>query len=117
MQHPNARLTPRGRRELVRLVEAGATLRAAAAACGVAVSTAHRWTVRWRCASVKQRATLACLADRSSRPRRSPQRLCGELEQRVLEARRHTGWGPRLLAALVGVPHQTVGVRRFLCTA
>ena len=42
MQHPNARLTPRGRLELVLLVERGASLRFAAAACNVALSTAHR---------------------------------------------------------------------------
>jgi len=108
MQHPNARLTPRGRRELVRLVEAGATLRQAAAACGVAVSTAHRWSTRWRTADCASRASLVCLADRSCRPRQSPRRLSAELEQRILTARRTTGWGPRLLAGVVGVPHQTV---------
>jgi transposase InsO family protein len=108
MQHPNARLTPRGRRELVRLVEGGATLRAAAASCCVAVSTAHRWVSRWRAASSSERASLVCLSDRSSRPFRSPRRVCVELEQRVLEARRSTGWGPRLVAGIVGVPHQTV---------
>jgi transposase InsO family protein len=118
MQHPNARLTPRGRRELVRLVECGATLRAAAAACGVTVSTAHRWVSRWRDAGASDQATLACLQDRSSRPRSSPRRLGGELEQRVVEARRHTGWGPRLLAGVVGIPHQTVWkvLRRYGCS-
>ena len=66
MQHPNARLTPRGRRELVRLVEEGATLREAAAAYGVAVSTACVWTVRWRCGG--RRAGLAGMPARSFEP-------------------------------------------------
>jgi transposase len=50
MQHPNARLTPRGRHELVQLVERGASLRCAAVSCNVALSTAHRWVGRWRAA-------------------------------------------------------------------
>src|SRR4051794_41177129 len=108
MPHPNARLTPRGRRELVRLVETGATLRAAAAACNVAPSTAWVWIGRWRAAPVSERRSLACLHDRSSRPRLSPRRVCAELEARVCEARQATGWGPRLVAGAVGVPHQTV---------
>jgi transposase InsO family protein len=109
MQHPNARLTPRGRRELIRVVEEdGVTLRAAAAAFRVAVSTAHRWVARWRAASPADRASLACLADRSSRPHRCPRRLSTLLEQRVVEERARTGWGPRLIAAVVELPHQTV---------
>jgi transposase InsO family protein len=108
MQHPNARLTPRGRRELVGLVEGGASLRVAAVACGVATSTAHRWVSRWRAADGLARASLACLEDRSCRPRRSPRRVAVELEQQIVEARRQTCWGPRLVAGLVGVPHQTV---------
>jgi transposase InsO family protein len=93
---------------LVRLVERGATLRAAAAACGVAASTACVWMRRWREATAAQRSSLACLCDRSSRPRRSPRRVSGEIEQRVCEARRATGWGPRLVAGALGLPHQTV---------
>src|SRR5690242_11871091 len=118
MPHPNARLTPRGRRELVRLVEDGATLRLAAASCGVAASTACVWMQRWRAASLAERRSLACLTDRSSRPRRCPRMLSGELEQRVVEARRATGWGPRLVAGAVGVPHQTVWkvLRRHGCS-
>jgi hypothetical protein len=72
LQHPNARLTPRGRRELVGLVERGSTLREAAAACGVAASTACVWTRRWRTAALAERASLACLNDRSTLGYRSP---------------------------------------------
>jgi transposase InsO family protein len=108
MQHPNARLTPRGRHELVRLVERGASLRVAAAACNVALSTAHRWVVRWRAATADERTSLACLFDRSSRPHRSPRLLADELQQRIVEARAQTGWGPRLLAGPLGLAHQTV---------
>jgi transposase InsO family protein len=108
MQHPNARLTPRGRLELVLLVERGASLRSAASACNVALSTAHRWVVRWRAATVAERASRSCLADRSSRPHHSPRLLAAEIQARVLEARARTGWGPRLLAGPLGLAHQTV---------
>jgi transposase InsO family protein len=108
MQHPNARLTPRGRHELVLLVERGASLRVAAATCNVALSTAHRWVVRWRAATTAERASLACLLDRSSRPHVSPRLLAADVQQRVLDARAQTGWGPRLLAGPLGLAHQTV---------
>jgi transposase-like protein len=39
-----------GRARLVELVEDGASLRAAAAALGVAPGTAHRWWHRWQAA-------------------------------------------------------------------
>jgi transposase InsO family protein len=118
MQHPNARLTPRGRHELVLLVERGASLRFAAAACGVALSTAHRWVVRWRAATSAERASRACLEDRSSRPHRSPRLLAADIQQRVLEARAQTGWGPRLLAGPLGLAHQTIWkvLRRHGCS-
>jgi transposase InsO family protein len=108
LQHPNARLTPRGRLELVRLVERGSTLREAASACGVAASTACVWTRRWRAAELEDQASLACLNDRSSRPATSPRRCSLELEEQLCAARRETGWGPRLIAGVTGVPHQTV---------
>jgi transposase InsO family protein len=118
MQHPNARLTPRGRLELVLLVERGASLRQAAGACNVALSTAHRWVVRWRGAATGERASLVCLLDRSSRPHRSPRLLAADVEQRVVEARARTGWGPRQIAGPLGLAHQTVWkvLRRHGCS-
>jgi transposase InsO family protein len=106
--HGNAKLGPAGRRALVAAVERGASLREAAAGFGVSPATAHRWWVRWRQASEPQRRSLACLADRSSRPHRSPGRLSDAAQARICAARRRTGWGPRLLAGVVGHPHQTV---------
>jgi transposase len=90
------------------MVEQGSTLRGAAAACGVAASTACIWTRRWRAAALEEQMSLACLNDRSSRPLRSPRRCSAELEERLCVARRETGWGPRLIAGVTGVPHQTV---------
>ena len=106
--HANAKLGLAGRRELVRTVEGGASLRVAAAAFGVAPATAHRWCSRWRQASEPERSSLACLKDRSSRPRCSPRLLTSAEQERICATRRRTSWGPRLIAGEVGYPHSTV---------
>ena len=89
-------------------IEAGSTLREAAATRNVAPATAHRWWVRWRDACPEQRASLVCLHDRSSRPRRSPTMLSAAEQDRICKVRQRTGWGPRLIAGEVGHPHSTV---------
>lgn len=106
--HGNAKLGPAGRLALVRAIEQGMTLRKAAAAFCVSPATAHRWWHRWRQASSVARHSLGCLRDRSSRPRRSPRRLAPELEKRICDCRRATGWGPRLVAGATGFHHSTV---------
>jgi transposase InsO family protein len=109
MPQPNARLTVRGRLELVLYVDAeGASLRAAARAFRCSVSTAHAWVTRWRRASLSERRGMACLADRSSRPHRQPRRLDPLTQARIVLARRRTGWGPRLIAGELGMAHSTV---------
>jgi transposase InsO family protein len=92
-------LTARGRYDVVRrVVRDGETCAQAAAGANVAVSTVHAWVTRWRRASAAERASLACLADRSSRPHRSPTRVPAEEERRICELRERTGWSPRRLA-------------------
>jgi transposase InsO family protein len=109
MQHPNARLTPRGRLDLVLMVEhEGASFRQAARAFGCSLSTVHTWVRRWRAASPIERRGLACLRDRSSRPHRQPRRMSALEQARIVLARRRTGWGPRLVAGELGHPHSTV---------
>jgi len=106
--HANAKLGLAGRRQLVLAIESGASIRAAATAFGVSPATAHRWWHRWLEAGEEARATLSCLVDRSSRPRRSPRQLAPELEEAICLCRRETGWGPRLVAAATGFAHSTV---------
>jgi transposase InsO family protein len=109
MQHRNAPLTPNGRRRLVALVEEdGLTFEVAAATSNVAKSTAHTWVMRWRAASEEERRTLACLRDRSSAPHHRPSLTDAADHDRVCEERRRTGWGPRLIASELGMPHATV---------
>ena len=56
--HANAKLGLAGRFALVRAVEAGLSLQAAAAAFSVSPATAHRWWHRWKNASDEARAAL-----------------------------------------------------------
>jgi transposase InsO family protein len=100
MEDGRCKLGLQGRLELVRLVEAGATFRAAAAALGVAPATAHRWWHRWAAASEAERASRACLRTRSSRPRTCPWALTAEVEAQILAAREKTNYGPMQLQFL-----------------
>jgi len=106
--HRNAKLGLAGRRELVLQIAGGSSLREAAAAFNVSVATAHRWWKRWRQATADERASLACLLDRSSRPARCPRQLAPEAERAICDCRRKTGWGPRLVAGATGFAHSTV---------
>jgi transposase InsO family protein len=102
--HANAKLGLAGRFALVRAIDGGMSLRAAAAAFSVSPATAHRWWHRWL-AGGRERSALR---DRSSRPRRSPRLLASELQGRICDCRRQTGWGPRLVAGATGFAHSTV---------
>src|SRR5207237_4073221 len=102
--HANAKLGLAGRYALVCAIEGGMTLKAAAAAFSVSPATAHRWWHRWLDGG-RQASTLL---DRSSRPHRSPRLLAAELQVRICDCRRKTGWGPRLVAGAPGFAHSTV---------
>ena len=99
--HANAKLGLAGRRQLVRAIESGSSMRAAAVAFGVSPTTAHRW---WHRALAGE-----SLVDRSSRPRRQPRRLSAEEEEAViLRARRETNLGPGRLAGIVHRSRSTI---------
>jgi transposase InsO family protein len=59
---------------------------------GISRQTGYRWLRRY-----KKTGSVTSLADRTSRPHSSPSRTPPEIEQRVIEARRHYGWGARKL--------------------
>jgi transposase InsO family protein len=68
--HTNARLTPRSREALVlAVINRRLTAKAAAVAFAVSERTARKWMARFRAEG------MAGLADRSSRPRRSPRQI------------------------------------------
>ena len=102
--HANAKLGLAGRLAMVRAVEDGLSLKAAAVVFSVSPATVHRWWHRW----LDGGREAGALLDRSSRPSRSPRLLAAELEERICDCRRQTGWGPRLVAAATGFAHSTV---------
>jgi transposase len=102
--HANAKLGLAGRLALVGAIEDGLSLKAAAAAFNVSPATAQRWWHRWLDGGRRPEA----LRDRSSRPWRSPRLLAVELQERICDCRRKTGWGPRLVAGATGIAHSTV---------
>jgi transposase InsO family protein len=108
MEDGRCKLGLLGGLQLVMLVENGSTLRAAAAALGVAPATAHRWWHRWKDASPAERASRACLRTRSSRPRSCPWALNSEEEQAILAARAKTNYGPMQLQFLCGRHRSTI---------
>lgn len=105
--HRNARLGLAGRHELVKAIEAEGQ-RAAARRLSCSPATANKWWRRWQAAGAAERRSLACLEDLPSRPHRSPREVPASEQARICEVRRHTGWGPRLIAGVVGRPHSTV---------
>jgi len=102
MSHPNAPLTPEGRRRLaVLIVEDGWTIRRAAERFQVSPATASKWAKRYR--------SGAPLTDRSSRPRRCPNRLSTRRERRIIALRFTRQWGPHRIGYHLGIPRSTVG--------
>jgi transposase InsO family protein len=84
--HKHARLTPKGRALLVsRVLDEGWTVGDASMAAGVSQRTGFKWLARFKAEG------LVGLADRSSRPKRSPLALTAS-EQSQLEALRRQRW-------------------------
>jgi len=101
--HNNARTTHHSRMLIVQRLAAGWTVAAVAAAQGVSPKTVRKWRDRHVAEGE------AGLADRSSRPRRSPTRLSQEAEQQIEALRRQRLTGPAI-ARQVGRPLSTIGV-------
>src|SRR6266446_2509434 len=99
--HANARLTPRGRAQAFAAIEAGMTVSAACLTFRMSRRTYYRWLPRWRAEGE------AGLVDRSSRPRRSPQRLSVAVERQIAGLREATGFGPDRIGALLGLSPST----------
>lgn len=103
MSHRRAKLTPAGRKLLVeRILEQGWAVPVAADAQGVSVATAYKWVRRY------QAEGEPGLADRSSRPHRSPRRLSPQRELAIIELRRRARVGPHRIAWALGEQRSTV---------
>jgi transposase InsO family protein len=108
--HANAALSRRQRERLIALVAAGVTITAAALVVGCSRQTASKWIGRHRRGEG--------LADRSSRPHRSPRRTPAGVEQAVLRARGQLRLGPHPLGWALGLAASTVHaiLRRHGCS-
>jgi transposase len=100
--HQNARLTPKGRELLIERLARGEHPSDVASAMGVSLRTVYKWRQRYR------QEGLSGLADRSSRPRRSPTRTLASVEAKVVELRRQRRIYD-LIANQTGLSRATVG--------
>ena len=88
--HKNARLTPRGREQIVRLFLNGQTPKAIAQGVGVCPRTVRKWVSRYQVEGIKG------LSDRSSRPHRLRRPTAPELVCKVEQLRRQRLTGARV---------------------
>jgi transposase InsO family protein len=103
VSHRNAPLSELGRLRLARcVVDQGWPLRRAAERFQVSPTTAARWARRYR------EAGEAAMADRSSRPLRSPRRTPTRTERRIIKLRVIRRWGPARIGFLLGLHPSTV---------
>jgi transposase InsO family protein len=100
--HGNAPLTPEGRLRLVRRIEDGWTVAAAAESMNISRQCAHKWWRRYRDEGVDG------LRDRSSRPLSCPHQTPARVERRIVALRESRRLGPARLAGIVDVPASTV---------
>jgi len=115
--HARALLTPRGRLELaICVVEDGWPLRRAAERFQVAVTTAVRWSQRYRERDLT-RPAIEAMVDRSSRPHRSPRQTRPPKVRKIVHLRTTRGWGPARIAAKLRMHSSTVNnvLRREGC--
>ncbi len=105
--------------EMVRRRRAGESLRQIAVAMACSPTTVKTQIDRWNAASDGERADFSCLHPRRPVPRSCPHALSAQDEQRILQARARTNWGPMRLTILCGRHRSTIwkvlkrhGVRR-----
>jgi transposase InsO family protein len=94
--HKNARLTPAGRRDVVRRVRAGEPVAAVAVAVRVSRQTIYKWVAR-----------ASDVQDRSSRPQRSPRRLPRHRRRQIVRGRQKR-WSSVRIAQHYTLPLSTV---------
>jgi transposase InsO family protein len=103
MSHANAALTPRARLRLAQLVvDRGWTCSAAAKMFMVSPRTAAKWAGRYRAEGALG------MADRSSRPHRSPAKTPPQLVCQIVRLRWRHRLGPVQIAGRLGLPASTV---------
>jgi transposase InsO family protein len=108
MTDGRCRFGPRAKREMVARLVGGESARQVARWMGCSPSTVTAAWDRWQQASDGDRTSGAWCAPRRPVPRSCPWALSAVEEQRILDARARTNWGPMRLAALVDRHRGTV---------
>jgi transposase InsO family protein len=103
LSHANARTNEYGRHLAVQRYLAGHKVRDIAGQLGISRTTVYKWIGRFHAEG------WGGLADRSSRPRRSPRRTPLDIELLILQARMHLHSGPVQLAGELELPASTIG--------
>jgi transposase InsO family protein len=102
MTDGRCRFGPRAKREMVARLLAGEKARAIARAMGCSPTTVTTARDRWLVASEAERQSGAWCAPRRPVPHSCPWALSAAEEQRILDARARTNWGPMRLTGLTG---------------
>lgn len=103
MSHANARLNEYGRNLIAQRVLAGHKPGEVAKQAGVSRQTVYKWVRRLKAEG------HAGLADRSSRPHRSPNRTSAKVTARITAARVRHFAGPVVLSGILNLPASTIG--------
>ncbi|MDW3213864.1 MAG: IS481 family transposase [Ilumatobacteraceae bacterium] len=102
-QHPNASLTPLGRRKMIAcVIDRGWTIEATAERFQVDAKTVRKWRDRFVAEG------SSGLLDRSSRPHRSPSATPDDCRRRIIELRQQHRWGAAHIGFEVGRASSTV---------
>lgn len=108
MSDGRCRFGPRAKREMIGRLLAGEKARAIARSMGCSPSTVTTTRDRWIAASEAERSDGRWCLPRRPVPRSCPWRLSAAEEQRILDARERTNWGPMRLQALTGRHRSTI---------
>jgi hypothetical protein len=86
--------------EMVRRRQAGQSFRQIARSMACSPTTVRTAWQRWQASEAAGREDFSCLLPRRPIPRSCPWALSAEQEQKILDARARTNWGPMRLAAV-----------------
>lgn len=108
MQDRRCRFGLAAKIEMVRRRQAGESLRQISSSMACSPTTVQTAWQRWLAADETARADFSCLHPRKPIPKSCPWALSAEIEQKILEARARTNWGPMRLAAICGRHRATI---------
>lgn len=108
MQDRRCRFGLAARIEMVRRRQSGQSLRQIARVMACSPTTVKTQCDRWNSADQAAREDFSCLHPRRPVPKSCPWRLSAAQEQRILDARAKTNWGPMRLAAITGRHRATI---------